>query len=52
MVQVPQQGPEPDPGHSAIRLVQRLSALDFGATAARIGPLGEIEDPTKHDTHP
>jgi hypothetical protein len=52
MVQVPQQGPEPDPGHSAVRLVQRLSALDFGATAARIGPLGEIEDPTKHDTHP
>jgi len=52
MVQVPQQGPEPDPRHSAVRLVQRLSALDFGATAARIGPLGEIEDPTQHDTHP
>ncbi|HZI75477.1 MAG TPA: CapA family protein, partial [Gemmatimonadales bacterium] len=45
MVQVPQRGPEPDPDRAAVALVRRLSAQDFGATAARIGPIGEIAAP-------
>jgi hypothetical protein len=45
MVQIPQRGPEPDPTRAAVALVRRLSAQDFGATAARIGPVGEIAAP-------
>jgi Bacterial capsule synthesis protein PGA_cap len=45
MVQVPQRGPEPDPARTAVALVRRLSAQDFGATAARIGPIGDIAAP-------
>jgi hypothetical protein len=52
MLQVPQQGPVPDPGHAAVRLVQRLSALDFGPTAARLGSSGEIGNPSENDTQP
>jgi Bacterial capsule synthesis protein PGA_cap len=45
MIQVPQRGPEPDPDRAALALIRRLSAQDFGATAARIGPIGEIAAP-------
>jgi Bacterial capsule synthesis protein PGA_cap len=45
MIQQPQRGPEPDQGGAALRLVRRLSAQDFGATAARITPDGEIRHP-------
>lgn len=52
MVQVPQQGPQPDPGRAALQLVRRLSLEDFGATAARIGPAGEITRPTPAEKIP
>jgi hypothetical protein len=45
MKQLPQQGPFPDPGRTAIHLVRRLSAEDFGATAAVITDSGEILPP-------
>ncbi len=45
MKQLPQQGPFPDPGRAAIHLVRRLSAEDFGATAAVITEAGEILPP-------
>jgi hypothetical protein len=50
MVQVPQQGPAPDPDRSALQLIRRLSDQDFGATAARIGPKGEIVPPLSPST--
>ena len=50
MVQVPQQGPAPDPQRSALQLIRRLSEQDFGATAARIGPKGEIVPPLSPST--
>jgi len=45
MKQLPQQGPAPDPHGSALDLIRRLSAEDFGATAATITELGEIFPP-------
>jgi hypothetical protein len=45
MLQRPRQGPGPDPAGAAIDLVRRLSAEDFGLTAASIGPDGEIRPP-------
>jgi hypothetical protein len=45
MVQVPQRGPAPDPEGAAVQLVRRLSAEDFGATAAVITGSGEIKLP-------
>jgi hypothetical protein len=47
MKQLPQQGPFPDPERSAILLVRRLSAQDFGTTAAAITDSGEIVLPSK-----
>ncbi len=45
MLQWPGQGPGPDPAGAALTLVRRLSAEDFGAAAASIGPDGEIRPP-------
>jgi hypothetical protein len=45
MVQVPQRGPEPDADGAAVQLVRRLSAEDFGPTAAIITGKGEIRPP-------
>jgi hypothetical protein len=42
MVQVPRRGPIPDPDGTALQLVRRLSAEDFGASAALISDNGEI----------
>jgi hypothetical protein len=42
MKQLPREGPAPDPDNTAIHLVRRLSAQDFGATAAAISESGEI----------
>jgi hypothetical protein len=42
MLQAPRQGPAPDPNRAAIELVRRLSADDFGASAAVITDRGEI----------
>jgi hypothetical protein len=52
MVQVPQRGPAPDPEGAAVRLVRRLSADDFGATAAVISDSGEIRPPSSSETKP
>ena len=43
MVQSPRRGPRPDPTRASLELVRRLSAKDFGETAARISPDGDIE---------
>jgi Bacterial capsule synthesis protein PGA_cap len=45
MKQLPREGPTPDPDSTAIHLVRRLSAQDFGATAAAISESGEILPP-------
>ena len=45
MMQLPRQGPFPDPDGTAVQLIRRLSAEDFGATAARITESGEIVPP-------
>ena len=45
MMQLPRQGPFPDPDSTAIHLVRRLSAEDFGATGALISDSGEIHSP-------
>ncbi|MBA3498533.1 MAG: CapA family protein [Gemmatimonadales bacterium] len=45
MVQRPREGPAPDPERSALELVRRLSADDFGEDGARIAPDGEISAP-------
>ncbi|HEU4681858.1 MAG TPA: CapA family protein [Gemmatimonadales bacterium] len=42
MLQLPRQGPLPDPDGAALHLVRRLSAEDFGATGAIITESGEI----------
>jgi hypothetical protein len=49
MLQLPRQGPVPDPGGAAVRLVRRLSAEDFGASAAVITESGEIVPPGSGD---
>lgn len=45
MKQLPRQGPAPDPDGTAIHLVRRLSAEDFGPTAAVVTESGEIFPP-------
>jgi hypothetical protein len=45
MVQRPREGPAPDPDRTALDLVRRLSAEDFGADGARISPDGAIGAP-------
>jgi Bacterial capsule synthesis protein PGA_cap len=45
MVQRPREGPAPDSAGTALDLVRRLSAEDFGASAARVGEDGAIEPP-------
>jgi hypothetical protein len=45
MKQLPRQGPAPDPDGTAIHLVRRLSAEDFGPTAAVVTESGEILPP-------
>jgi capsule synthesis protein PGA_cap len=45
MLQLPRQGPAPDPERTAIGLIRRLSAEDFGPAAARISDSGEITAP-------
>jgi hypothetical protein len=45
MVQRPREGPSPDPAGTALDLVRRLSAEDFGAAAARISEYGDIGPP-------
>ena len=47
MLQLPRQGPTPDPEHAALLLVRRLSREDFGAHAAIISDTGKIESPDK-----
>jgi hypothetical protein len=44
MVQRPREGPAPDPARAAVDLVRRLSAADFGPSAASISPDGVITD--------
>jgi hypothetical protein len=51
MVQQPRQGPSPDPEGSAIKLLQTLSAEDFGPTAARVSPAGEITPPSSSSSN-
>lgn len=45
MMQLPRQGPVPDPNKAALHLVRRLSIEDFGSGAARVTETGEIEPP-------
>ncbi len=45
MVQRPREGPAPDPAAAALDLVRRLSAEDFGATAATVDEYGTIGAP-------
>ena len=45
MIQLPRQGPAPDPERRAIGLVRNLSTEDFGPNAARITDSGEISAP-------
>jgi hypothetical protein len=45
MMQVPRQGPQPDRHRTAVDLVRRLSADDFGPTAAVVTDTGEILPP-------
>lgn len=45
MTQQPQKGPAPDPDRAAVHLIRRLSAEDFGSTAAVVTDTGEILPP-------
>ena len=45
MKQLPRQGPFPDPDSTALHLIRRLSAEDFGVTGAVITDSGEIVPP-------
>jgi Bacterial capsule synthesis protein PGA_cap len=45
MLQLPRQGPTPDPHRAAIHLVRRLSQEDFRATAALVSESGEVKSP-------
>jgi hypothetical protein len=45
MKQLPLHGPAPDPNGSALQLVRRLSAEDFGSAGAVITSSGEITAP-------
>jgi hypothetical protein len=42
LVQVPQAGPSPDPTNAAVRLLQRVTRLDFPASGARIDDDGAV----------
>jgi hypothetical protein len=46
MVQLPRTGPAPDPDRTAVELVRRLSAEDFGAAAVVLGDDGELLVPS------
>ena len=52
MLQLPRQGPAPDSGRAAVELVRRLSAEDFGPTAAIITDNGEIKPPSLASQQP
>lgn len=52
MVQVPRQGPLPDPEAAALKLVRRLSAEDFRSNAAIITDSGDIQSPLRAETKP
>jgi hypothetical protein len=45
LVQVPQVGPMPDSSGAAVRLLQRVTVLDFPGTGARIADDGTITPP-------
>ena len=45
MLQLPREGPFPDPDRTALDLVRRLSNEDFGATAAKVSETGDITPP-------
>ena len=45
MIQLPLQGPAPDPDRAALDLIRSLSREDFGPSAARFGDDGEILRP-------
>jgi len=45
MAQRPGEGPAPDSAGTALELVRRLSAEDFGASAARVSEYGDIDPP-------
>jgi hypothetical protein len=45
MLQLPRQGPFPDPDSTAVHLIRRLSREDFGPTGAVITDSGEIHPP-------
>jgi hypothetical protein len=45
MLQRPMEGPAPDSAATALELVRRLSADDFGASAARVAEDGDIAPP-------
>jgi hypothetical protein len=45
MIQRPREGPAPDPARTALDLVRRLSAADFGAGAAQVTEDGAILPP-------
>ncbi len=47
MKQLPRQGPFPDPDRTALQLIRRLSAEDFGESAAVISESGEIVGPVR-----
>ena len=48
MVQLPRRGPIPDPDGTALQLVRRLSAEDFGTNAALISDKGEVALPARN----
>jgi hypothetical protein len=52
MLQLPRQGPIPDPERQAVELVRSLSAQDFGPTAARVSPSGDIGPPPDASDRP
>jgi hypothetical protein len=52
MVQIPQRGPVPDSQAVAVQLVRRLSAEDFGISAAVLSDSGEIRLPHGAGTKP
>ena len=45
MVQLPGNGPAPDPDRAALELIRSLSREDFGSSAARFDEDGEILPP-------
>jgi hypothetical protein len=45
MIQLPRAGPAPDPDRTALDLVRRLSAEDFGTAAARVTEDGAVFPP-------